>query len=115
MFIVAEKGNHYLVLILLIIFFGLDAILTNKNRNNNAINRLLYYKLYSLILLTFFIAYYFVEINNHSQHSKAMGVVSSILLCGVMYLFMMESVIRVKESLCPKQEERQDITNITVE
>lgn len=65
LFITLDRNQHYLLLILFIIFFGIDVILTNKNRNSNAINRLLYYKLYSLVVFILFLVNYFVESNNN--------------------------------------------------
>jgi hypothetical protein len=57
-FIVSDRKLHFLLLIYIIVFYAIDVALTNKNRNNSSINRLLLYKLYSMLVIIVLACYY---------------------------------------------------------
>jgi hypothetical protein len=59
-FILTAENTHYLLFILLLSLLILDVVLTNKNRNSGTINRLLYYKLYSIGVILLIGIYYVV-------------------------------------------------------
>lgn len=60
-FIVSDRENHYIIFVLLIILLTVDLLITNKNRNNSAFNRLLLYKAYSLLAVAVLGGYYCIE------------------------------------------------------
>lgn len=60
-FIISDSESHYLIFVLLIILLTVDLLITNKNRNNSSINRLLLYKIYSLLTIIILGGYYCIE------------------------------------------------------
>lgn len=60
-FIVSDRDTHYIIFVLLIILLTVDLLITNKNRNNSAFNRLLLYKVFSLLAVIVLGAYYCIE------------------------------------------------------
>jgi hypothetical protein len=65
LFIISPREIHFLAFVYLILLFSIDAILTNKNRNNSAINRLFFYKLYSFLLFLIFVIYYCLDFGSN--------------------------------------------------
>lgn len=57
-FIVSPIDLHFLLFIYMIVFYSIDIILTNKNRNNSSINRLLFYKLEGMLIFLIVPIYY---------------------------------------------------------
>lgn len=57
-FIVSPIDLHFLLFVYLIIFYSIDVILTNKNRNNSSINRLIFYKLEGILIFLLVAIYY---------------------------------------------------------
>jgi hypothetical protein len=57
-FIISPIDLHFLLFVYLIIFYSIDIILTNKNRNNSSINRLIFYKLEGILIFLIVAIYY---------------------------------------------------------
>jgi hypothetical protein len=100
-FILSPTDVHFLIFVYLTIFLSIDIILTNKNRNNSAINRLLLYKLYSLFIIILMAMYYGLEIGyNNETISHLMGIFTTLSLCGLINIFIIEICIQYKDNFC---------------
>ena len=96
-FTVSSIDMHFLIFSYLIIFISIDIVLTNKNRKNSAINRLLLYKLYSILIIISTGMYYGVEIGyNNENKSYIIGIFTTLSVCGLIKLFIIEICIQYK-------------------
>jgi hypothetical protein len=87
-FVVTTIELHFLLFIYLIVFFSIDIILTNKNRNNSSINRLFFYKLEGMLILLIVPIYYGIEMTQNDRDlSFFLGILMTISLCGLLSLF----------------------------
>ena len=96
-FIVFAKESHFIALILIFGFYSIDLMATHKNINKSLYNRFLLMKIYALFTILTFILNYIIQLAiNNSKLSQGFGILSTIVIIGLINLLVIEVVIQIK-------------------
>jgi hypothetical protein len=93
-FLVLSPTYQYILFIVVVIFLIVDILLTNKNRNNSAVNRLLIWKIISLLTILGFMINYIVDLQLNNEHtSNVIGYLVIVIMCFLINIYALEIYI----------------------
>lgn len=90
-FLVLSPSYQYILFIFIVVFLVIDILLTNKNRNKSAVNRLLIWKITGLLAILGFMINYIVDLQLNNQHtSTVLGYLVIVIICFLINIYVLE-------------------------